>query len=92
MYDSIQKREWSDTDRDERVCAECLDPVLLPEQIEQSSVERRLEDGHLEGVVLVRVRTEVGNLVHRDRLVRRRLRRRVALRNEMERSRGQTPR
>jgi len=79
------------THRNQRVRRERLDPVLLPKQIEESSVQRRLEDRDLERVVLVCVSSEVGDLVDGDGLVRRGLRGSVALfvkRDETRRKQG----
>lgn len=55
--------------RDERALAECHDPVLVPQQVEQARVVRTLEVRHLERVIGARVHAKVLDLVLRDRLV-----------------------
>ena len=51
---------------------ECVDPVLIPEQVKHVQVQRRFEVGYVQGVVLLAVDAKVLDLVHRDGLVLRR--------------------
>ena len=57
------------TDGDERTLGERHDPVLVPEKIEESSIGAGLEVGDFEGVVGIRVDSEIFNLGEGDRLI-----------------------
>ena len=46
-----------------------VDPILVPQQIQQLGVQARFEDGHLELIVRVGVDAEIFDLVERDGLV-----------------------
>ena len=54
---------------DQRRRAECVDPVVVPERIQQPLVHHRLEVGDLERVVRLAVDAEILNLAQRDGLV-----------------------
>jgi hypothetical protein len=57
------------TDRDERTLTERVDPILVPQRIQQLRVETALEDGDVELVVRVCVNAEIFDFVQGDRLV-----------------------
>lgn len=57
------------TYRDDLTLAQRIDPVLVPQKIQQLGIQARLEDGDLELIVRVGVNTEILDLVERDGLV-----------------------
>lgn len=57
------------THRDDLTLAQRIDPVLVPQKIQQLGIQARLEDGDLELIVRVGVDTEILDLVERDGLV-----------------------
>lgn len=58
--------------REERGLGESVDPILVPELVQEMCVESGLEVGDLQGVVLLAVNTKVLNLAQRNSLVLRR--------------------
>lgn len=54
---------------DQRTLAEGVDPVLVPQQTQEFCVQARLEDLHLQRVVLVCVNAKVFDLIERDVLI-----------------------
>lgn len=64
-----QRQDWGETHRDQRTLAEGVHPVLVPQHPQQLRVQTGLEDLYLEGVVLIRMDTEIFDLVERDGLV-----------------------
>ncbi len=55
--------------RDQWALTEGIDPILVPQQTKEFRVQARLEDLHLQRVVLICVNTKVFNLVEWDALV-----------------------
>jgi hypothetical protein len=55
--------EEETTDRNERTLTERVDPILVPQRIQQLRVETALEDGDIELVVRVCVYAEIFNFV-----------------------------
>ena len=55
--------------REQRAGGEGVDPVLVPEQVQEMRVEGGLEVRHLQGVVLPTVHTKILNLLQGDGLV-----------------------
>ncbi|SRR5216684_2040155 len=70
--------------RDQRALAKGVDPILVPQQAKEFRVQTRLEDLHIQRVVLICVNTKVFNLVEwnalifRCRCTRRRIPRRIS--------------
>ena len=54
---------------EERTAGQCVDPVVVPEAVQQALVHRGLEVGHVQSVVLLAVDAEVFNLVKRNGLI-----------------------
>ena len=57
------------THRYKGTLTERIDPILVPQQAKQLVIQRRLEDLYVQRVVLVRMDTEILDLVQWDRLV-----------------------
>lgn len=55
--------------RYQRALAESVHPILVPEQRKQLIIEGRLEDFHVDLIVLIRMNTKVLNLAQRNRLI-----------------------
>ena len=51
------------THRNKGTLTERIDPILVPQQAKQLVIQRRLEDLYVQRVVLVRMDTEILNLV-----------------------------
>ena len=54
---------------EERTAGQCVDPVVVPEAVQQGLVHGGLEVGHVQGVVRLAVDTEILNLVEWNGLV-----------------------
>ena len=57
------------THRNKGTLTERIDPILVPQQAKQLVIQRRLEDLYVQRIVLVRMDTEILDLVQWDRLV-----------------------
>jgi hypothetical protein len=73
-YNSISRErlippQLANTHRDQRTLTQRVDPVLVPQRLEQLGIETTLEHGDLERVVGVGVHTKVLDLVQRNGLV-----------------------
>jgi hypothetical protein len=67
---AISAQEYSEgLYRDQRALAKGVNPVLVPQQTQEFCVQARLEDLHLQGIVLICVNAKVFDLIERDALI-----------------------
>ena len=63
--ENVQEKAY----RDQRALAKSVNPILVPQHTKELRVQARLEDLHIQRVVLICVNAKVFNLVERDALI-----------------------